>query len=175
MCNTRTCCCPCNQADARGPQHHAPQFLQVGSTQACCCAVGGIIGFALIWAGKDGVIWARRQASGAFPPYSGLVSIVLAWFIAPILTGLASSLFFIIIRTCILRRKQALQLSFWLLPLAVLATSWVNVYFVLTKVHITPHTPTHRVKLVCTCISCCMQLADVEGSCINLGYRHSSV
>ena len=97
-------------------------------------AVGGIIGFALIWAGKDGVIWARRQASGAFPPYSGFVAIVLAWFIAPLLTGLASALFFTIIRTVILRRKQALQLSFWLLPIAVLATSWVNVYFVLTKV-----------------------------------------
>ena len=96
--------------------------------------VGGIIGFALIWAGKDGVIWARRQSSGAFPPYSGLVSIVLAWFIAPLLTGLASALFFTIIRTVILRRKQALQLSFWLLPVAVLATSWVNIYFVLTKV-----------------------------------------
>lgn len=121
--------------------------IEVDHTKAYCCAVGGIIGFALIWAGKDGVIWARRQASGAFPPYSGLVSIVLAWFIAPILTGLASSLFFIIIRTCILRRKQALQLSCWLLPIAVLATSWVNVYFVLTKVRMTC---TYAVEHVCS-------------------------
>ena len=109
-------------------------YFATGASFAVYFAVGGIIGFALIWAGKDGVIWARRQSSGAFPPYSGLISIVLAWFVAPILTGLASALFFSIIRTLILRRKQALQLSFWLLPLAVLATTWVNIYFVLTKV-----------------------------------------
>ncbi len=31
-------------------------------------AVGGIMGFGLVHAGKDGIIWAQRDP-GAFPPY----------------------------------------------------------------------------------------------------------
>ena len=64
------------------------------------------------------------SAGASFPPYKGLISIILAWFIAPVLSGAAAALFFFIARTAVLRRKNAYAVSFWILPLAVLATVW---------------------------------------------------
>jgi len=96
------------------------------------CAVGAIIGFALVWDGKDAVVWAEKD-SGSFPPYKGVVSIILAWFVAPILTGLASAIIFGAVRFLVLRRKNAYQLSFWCLPPMVLLTVFINIYFVFTK------------------------------------------
>lgn len=96
------------------------------------CAVGAIIGFALVWDGKNAVVWAEKD-SGSFPPYKGVVSIVLAWFVAPILTGLASAIIFGTVRFLVLRRKNAYQLAFWCLPPMVLLTVFINIYFVFTK------------------------------------------
>lgn len=85
-----------------------------------------------MWDGSDAVVWAEKD-SGSFPPYKGVVSIVLAWFVAPVLTGLASAIIFGIVRFLVLRRKNAYQLSFWVLPPMVLVTVFINIYFVFTK------------------------------------------
>ncbi|KAL2632064.1 hypothetical protein R1flu_016750 [Riccia fluitans] len=103
--------------------------LNVSSTHSI---IGGIIGFALVWDGKDAIMWAKKD-SGSFPPYKGVIAIVLSWFIAPILTALVSALIFFIVRTLVLRRKNAYALSFWTLPPFVLITTWINMYFVFTK------------------------------------------
>lgn len=96
--------------------------------------IGGIIGFALVNSGKDGVLWLKEDTSGkSFPPYKGIIPIVLSWFISPILTGLSSSAIFITIRNLVLRKHNAYQLSYYVLPVFVLITTWINVYFVLTK------------------------------------------
>jgi len=96
--------------------------------------IGGIIGFALVNSGKEGVLWLKEDTSGkSFPPYKGIVPIVLSWFISPILTGLSSSAIFMTMRHLVLRRNNAYQLSYYVLPIFVLITTWVNVYFVLTK------------------------------------------
>lgn len=104
--------------------------LNVSSTHTI---IGGIIGFALVWDGKDAVVWAKKDTN-SFPPYKGVIAIILSWFIAPILSGLAAALLFFVVRTLVLRRKNAYNLSFWVLPPFVLITSWVNMYFVFTKV-----------------------------------------
>ncbi|KAI5056829.1 hypothetical protein GOP47_0028647 [Adiantum capillus-veneris] len=103
--------------------------LNVSSTHTI---IGGIIGFAMVYDGSDGVNWADKDP-GSFPPYKGVLPIVMGWFIAPILTGAASALFFFILRTIVLRRKNAFQLSFWVLPPIVFAVTMVNIYFVFTK------------------------------------------
>lgn len=64
-----------------------------------CTAVGAIIGFALVYNGANGVAWAVPDL-GSFPPVKGVVSIVLAWFIAPILTGLVSAIFSLVVSPC---------------------------------------------------------------------------
>lgn len=97
-------------------------------------AVGAIIGFALVWDGKNAVVWAQKDPSGStFPPYKGVVSIVMAWFVAPILTGATAALIFGLVRFLVLRRKNAYAMSFWCLPPMVLVTVFINVYFVFTK------------------------------------------
>nr|WNH14453.1 phosphate transporter B 1;1 [Pteris cretica] len=103
--------------------------LNVSSTHTI---IGGIIGFALVYDGANGVNWADKD-SKSFPPYKGVLPIVLGWFIAPFLTGAAAALFFYILRTLVLRRKNAFQLSFWVLPPVVFAVAMVNMYFVFTK------------------------------------------
>nr|WNH14458.1 phosphate transporter B 1;2 [Pteris ensiformis] len=103
--------------------------LNVSSTHTI---IGGIIGFALVYDGSDGVNWADKDTK-SFPPYKGVLPIVLGWFIAPFLTGAAAALFFFLLRTVVLRRKNAFHLSFWVLPPVVFAVTMVNMYFVFTK------------------------------------------
>ncbi|PTQ38021.1 hypothetical protein MARPO_0054s0122 [Marchantia polymorpha] len=103
--------------------------LNVSSTH---CIVGGIIGFALVWDGPSAVVWAKKD-SGSFPPYKGVIAIILSWFIAPILTGCTSAFIFFIVRTLVLRRKRAYTLAFWTLPPFVLITTFINIFFILTK------------------------------------------
>ena len=64
----------------------------------------------------------------------GVVAIILTWFIAPVLTGLVSAIIFLLVRTLVLRRSYAYKLSFWLFPVLVLITVFINVFFVFTKV-----------------------------------------
>jgi sodium-dependent phosphate transporter len=85
-----------------------------------------------VWDGADAVVWAQKD-SGSFPPYKGVISIVLAWFVAPVLTGLTSAIIFWFVRFFVLRRKNAYTLSFWCLPPMVLVTVFINIYFVFTK------------------------------------------
>ncbi|KAL2632062.1 hypothetical protein R1flu_016748 [Riccia fluitans] len=103
--------------------------LNVSSTHSI---IGGIIGFALVWDGANAVTWAKKDGS-SFPPYKGVIAIVLSWFIAPVLTGLTAATIFFMVRTLVLRRKNSYALSFWTLPPFVLITTWINIYFVFTK------------------------------------------
>jgi sodium-dependent phosphate transporter len=96
--------------------------------------IGGIVGFALVWGGSDAVVWAQKDPTGSsFPPYKGVVSIVLAWFIAPALTGAVAAILFFALRFLVLRRRNAYTLAFWVFPPLVLITTWINMYFVFTK------------------------------------------
>lgn len=96
--------------------------------------IGCIMGFSLVFKGKDGVLWAVKDNSGdSFPPYKGVVPIFFSWVISPVLTGLTSALIFTLCRTLVLRRNNPAIKSLLVLPCAVFLTTWVNVYFVFTK------------------------------------------
>ena len=73
--------------------------------------------------------WATPDPT-QFPPYKGVVPIVLSWFFSPILTGLAAATIFTIVRTAVLRRQNAHNLAFWVLPPAVFVTLFINIFFV---------------------------------------------
>jgi phosphate/sulfate permease len=68
-----------------------------------------------------------------FPPYKGVLIIVLSWFFSPILTGVASAVIFLLSRTFVLRSVNAYKRSFLVLPPMAFLTFWVNIYFVFTK------------------------------------------
>jgi sodium-dependent phosphate transporter len=94
--------------------------------------IGGIVGFALAFNGADGVIWLV-DAPKSIPPVAGIVPIVVAWFFAPIATGVCSSSVFLITRSLVLRSEHSYERSFFVLPLYVVITLWINIYFVFTK------------------------------------------
>lgn len=54
------------------------------------------------------------------------MQIILSWFFSPVLTGLASAIIFVTVRTLVLRREKSYQLSFWVLPFMVLFTTWIK-------------------------------------------------
>jgi sodium-dependent phosphate transporter len=87
------------------------------------------MGFALVWGSGSAVQWATPDPA-SFPPYKGVVPIICSWFFSPILTGIASALIFVVLRTLVLRRENAYNLSFWVLPPAVLITIFINILFV---------------------------------------------
>lgn len=103
--------------------------LNVSSTHSIIAA---IIGFSLVWEGGSAVNWATPDPN-LFPPYQGVIPIIISWFASPILTGVASALILLTVRTTILRRKHAVILSIVLLPICVMITTWINMFFVFTK------------------------------------------
>ncbi|KAL6759001.1 phosphate transporter family-domain-containing protein [Haematococcus lacustris] len=94
--------------------------------------IGSIMGFSLVFGGGDAVKWAVPDPS-AFPPYKGVVPIILAWFISPIFTSIAAGLLFMALRMFVLRRQNGNTLAFWLLPFLVMLTVYICVFFVFTR------------------------------------------
>ncbi|GLI68407.1 hypothetical protein VaNZ11_012794, partial [Volvox africanus] len=92
---------------------------------------GAVLGFAFVYGGPKAVVWLEPQEE--FPYMKGMVPIVVSWFVSPLISGLATAFLFFLVRTAILRRERSLDLAFWALPLLVLFTVFVNVYFVLYK------------------------------------------
>ena len=103
--------------------------LNISSTHSI---IGCIMGFSLVYKGVDGVMWAIPDKN-AFPPYKGVVPIFFSWVFSPLLTATASATIFWLCRTFVLRRQNASKKALYVLPLAVFGTSWINIYFVLTK------------------------------------------
>ena len=95
-------------------------------------------------AGMDGwtkglsiMILSTHLLLRAWPPafrYKGVLPIIASWFVAPVLTAFTSGLIFGLCRFLVLRREKAYALSFWVLPPMVALTTFINVYFILTKV-----------------------------------------
>jgi sodium-dependent phosphate transporter len=85
-----------------------------------------------VYRGASAVKWAEPDPK-SFPPYKGVVPIILSWFFSPVLTGLAAFTIFSIVRITVLRRKNSFNLAFWVLPIAVGITTFINVFFVFAK------------------------------------------
>eukprot|EP01041_Mallomonas_annulata_P007452 gene7452-15239_t len=93
--------------------------------------IGGIIGFALSY-NRNAVLWLVDDPA-SIPPYKGIVPIVCAWFFAPIATGFCSSTLFMFVRYVVLRSPNAYERAFMVLPFLITFTTWICLYFVLTK------------------------------------------
>ena len=96
-------------------------------------AVGCILGFAFVYAGSGGVLWYVPDPT-SFPPYKGLVPIVVAWFFSPIFTAIASAIIFSFLKFTFLRRTWGWKASIWSLPVFVFGVFLCCIYFVFTKV-----------------------------------------
>lgn len=93
--------------------------------------IGGIIGFALVFGGGNAVVWYEPKAD--FPYVGGIAPIVVSWFLSPLLAALITLFLFLIIRTVVLRRKASTKIAFWVLPVLIALTFFINLFFILTK------------------------------------------
>jgi sodium-dependent phosphate transporter len=87
-------------------------------------AVGGVIGFALVFKGPSAVIWAGKTKS--FPFVTGVVVIVASWFISPLLAGIMSYLLYTLLRLCVLRGEGSPRRAIWCLPILLLITMFIS-------------------------------------------------
>lgn len=55
-------------------------------------------------------------------------------FVAPLCAAIACLIIFLLVRTFVLRRENSTTVAFWVLPLLIVITVWVNLFFILTKV-----------------------------------------
>jgi sodium-dependent phosphate transporter len=102
-------------------------------TVAACpfAAVGGIIGFSIVFAGGSGVIWYAPAKD--FPYIAGIVPVVISWFLSPLLAALITLILFLIVRTVVLRRANSTKIAFWVLPILILLTFFINLFFILVS------------------------------------------
>ncbi|KPA73630.1 phosphate-repressible phosphate permease [Leptomonas pyrrhocoris] len=89
---------------------------------------GGIIGFALVYGGGDAVVWAGHKST--FPYVSGVVPIVVSWFVSPLLAGLAAAILHCAGRYLFLERAYAVRLAPFLLPVVVLVVFFLEFLFI---------------------------------------------
>ena len=93
-------------------QNSKPNFLtQLNPLFSVAAAVGGIVGFSLVFAGGKGVNWNKKTST--FPYVSGFVPVVLSWFISPVAAALVSGIIFLLIRTLVLRRQNSTKIAIW--------------------------------------------------------------
>lgn len=59
--------------------------------------------------------------------------IIISWFLSPIAAALVCLIIFLLIRTLVLRRPNSTKVAFWVLPVLIIVTIWVNLFFILVR------------------------------------------
>jgi phosphate/sulfate permease len=77
----------------------------------------------LIAAGPDSIVWTASPTAGSpFP--GGVVSIVLAWFVTPLMAALIAGLFFLLVKVVVLKAKNPFRMSLFFFPLNSFICAW---------------------------------------------------
>lgn len=110
--------------------------------------IGAVLGFALVFGGTGAVVWNDKNyvthyhmingvktayLVNEFPYSKGLVPVVCSWFVSPTCSCIVSCLFFIAVRTLIMRRENATTIAIWSFPILVVFTVYVNLFLLLFK------------------------------------------
>jgi solute carrier family 20 (sodium-dependent phosphate transporter) len=102
--------------------------MPVSTTHSC---VGGMIGMTIALRGANSVIWFKA-ADAANPIPGGFLSIVVSWFLSPLLSAITSAILFLIVRT-ILRSKNGFENSVRTYPIMVFFCVMIVAVYMLTK------------------------------------------
>jgi phosphate/sulfate permease len=77
------------------------------------------------------VVWYEPKAD--FPYVGGIVPIVISWFLSPLLAALITLVLFLAVRTLVLRRANSTKIAFYVLPVLILLTFFINLFFILVS------------------------------------------
>jgi sodium-dependent phosphate transporter len=102
--------------------------MPVSTTHSC---VGGMIGMTIALRGANSVIWFK-PSDAANPIPGGFLSIVVSWFLSPLLSAITSAILFLIVRT-ILRSKNGFENSVRTYPIMVFFCVMIVAVYMLTK------------------------------------------
>ena len=102
--------------------------MPVSTTHSC---VGGMIGMTIALRGANSVIWFK-EADATSPIPGGFLSIVVSWFLSPLLSAITSAILFLIVRT-ILRSKNGFENSVRTYPIMVFFCVMIVAVYMLTK------------------------------------------
>jgi sodium-dependent phosphate transporter len=59
--------------------------------------------------------------------------VIISWFLSPLLAALITLVLFLLIRTLVLRRARSTKIAFWVLPILILLTFFINLFFILVS------------------------------------------
>jgi sodium-dependent phosphate transporter len=62
-----------------------------------------------------------------------MVPVFVSWFLSPLLAALVTLVIFLLVRTLVLRRQNSTKIAYWVLPILVFVTIFINLFFILTK------------------------------------------
>lgn len=93
--------------------------------------IGALIGTGLAYRGKNAVIW--MSDGPAFDRLRGVVGVVISWVISPVLSGLIAIMFFLLVRTTVLRRKDPFKNGLIFMPFFYGITLAMAVFFIVYK------------------------------------------
>jgi phosphate/sulfate permease len=63
----------------------------------------------------------------------GIVPIIISWFLSPLMAALITLVLFLIVRTLVLRRANSTKIAFYVLPVLILLTFFINLFFILVS------------------------------------------
>jgi len=102
--------------------------MPVSTTHSC---VGGMIGMTIALRGANSVIWFKAS-DAANPIPGGFLSIVVSWFLSPLLSAITAGILFSIVRL-ILRTKNSFENSVRTYPIMVFFCVMIVSVYMLTK------------------------------------------
>lgn len=102
--------------------------LPVSTTHS---VIGALVGVGIAFRGPSTVIWIS-DGSG-FNKLRGLVGLILSWIISPLLSGVFGIVFFFLVRTAVLRRKNPYRAGLLFMPLFYAFTVALAIFFIIYK------------------------------------------
>lgn len=93
--------------------------------------IGALVGVGIAYRGGDAVIWISDGEG--FEKLEGLVGVIVSWIISPVLSALIAVLFFIIVRTAVLRRGNPYKMGLIFMPFFYGVAVALAAFFVIYK------------------------------------------
>lgn len=93
--------------------------------------IGALIGVGFAYRGKDAVIWI--STGEGFKKLKGVVGVIISWVISPVLSAIIAVLFFLLVRTAVLRRADPFRNGLIFMPIFYGITLSIAVFFIVYK------------------------------------------